>query len=78
MPTWESSASIDTFLEYDIQIFHFRVNFLLQLALFKHDTELPNLETCAYVDIKILRNKFKHWFQIGQAVIVHTLKVVSM
>ena len=37
---------------------------------------LQNLETCAHVDIKILRDKFKHWLQIGQAIIVHTLKMV--
>ena len=35
MPTWESSASVDTFYsEFIIHIFHFRVNFLLKLALF--------------------------------------------
>ena len=40
--------------------------------------ELQNLETCAHVDIKILRDKFKHCLQIGQAIILPTLKMVYM
>ena len=77
-PTWESSTSVDTFYsEFNIHIFHFRVNFSWNFFCL-HDIEQPNLEICAHVDIKILRNKFKHWLQIGQAMILHTLKLVCM
>ena len=32
--------------------------------------ELPNLEICAHTGIKILWNKFGHWLQIGQAMVL--------
>ena len=43
-----------------------------------YDTELPKLETSAHVDIKILWNISTHWFQIGQAMILHTPKILFM
>ena len=67
-------------------LLHLLIPFILEWIfcpnlLCLHDTELPNFETCAHVvnvDIKILRNKFQHWLQIAQAMILHTLKVVYM
>ena len=59
--------------------FPFRVNFFCWNLLCLHDdTELSNLETCAHTDIKILSNKFRHWLQIGQAMILYTLEMLFM
>ena len=46
--------------------------FLLKLAYI----ELPNLETYAQTDIEVLWNKFKHWLQVVQAMILDTLEML--
>ena len=51
------------------------MNFLLKLA---YIIELPNLETCAQTNIKILWNKFEHSLQVCQAIILHTLGMLYM
>ena len=78
MHAWESSASVDTLCsKSNIHIFHLEVIFYWNLFCL-HDTELPNLETSAHTDIKILCNKFRNWLQIGQAMILHTLEMLFM
>ena len=76
--TWESSASFDTFCsKVNIHIFHLEWIFCWNL-LCLYDTELPNLETCAHTDIKILCNKLRHWLQIGQVMVPHSRDVLHV
>ena len=50
-------------------------NILLTLyrSYWSYGIELPNLETCTHVDIKLLWNRFKQCLQIGQGTILHTV-----
>ena len=78
IPQAESSASVDTFcLRFNIHIFHLEWIFCWNL-LCLHDTELPNLETCAHVDIKILRNLNIGYILVKQSYYIVLLKMVYM
>ena len=63
--------------KFNIHIFHLEWIFCLNL-LCLHDTELTYLEPCSHTDIKSLCNKFRHWLQIGQAMILYTLEMLYM
>ena len=50
---------------------------MLKFALFTWHWA-AKFETFVHPDIKILCNKFRHWLQIGQAMILYTLEMLFM